>query len=277
MEAGGDGGAHVIVVKLGGTEGLDHDAIADDVAAHWSDGGRLVLVHGGGAAATRLGEALGVPPRFITSPSGHASRYTDRATLEVFTMAVAGGVNKAWVERLQTRGVPALGLSGLDGRLIEARHKRSVRSVERGKTVILRDDHTGAVERVDAGLLRLLLDEGFLPVVAPLAASREGAAVNVDGDRAAAAIAVALAADALVLLSNVPGLLRDFPDEASLVPRLAAADVAAAFEWAEGRMKKKLEGAEAAVAGGVARAVLADGRIASPLRRALAGHGTVVA
>jgi [amino group carrier protein]-L-2-aminoadipate 6-kinase len=274
---GRGGGVGVIVVKLGGVEGLDHDAIADDVAAHWAQGARLVLVHGGGAAATRLGEALGVPPRFVTSPSGHTSRYTDRATLEAFTMAVAGGVNKAWVERLQTRGVPALGLSGLDGRLIEARHKRSVRSVERGKTVVLRDDHTGAVERIDAGLLRLLLGAGFLPVVAPLAASHEGAAVNVDGDRAASAIAVALAADALVLLSNVPGLLRAFPDEASLVPRVAVADVESALGWAQGRMKKKLEGAAAAVAGGVARAVLADGRGASPLRRALAGHGTVVA
>lgn len=267
----------MIVVKLGGAEGLDHDAIADDVAAHWSDGTRFVLVHGGGAAATRLGEALGVPPRFVTSPSGHTSRYTDRATLEAFTMAVAGGVNKAWVERLQARGVPALGLSGLDGRLIEARHKRSVRSVERGKTVILRDDHTGSVERVDASLLRLLQGAGYLPVIAPLAASHEGAAVNVDGDRAASAIAIALAADALVLLSNVPGLLRAFPDEASLVPRVAAAEVEAALAWAHGRMRKKLEGASAAVAGGVARAILADGRGESPLRRALAGHGTVVA
>jgi len=266
----------VIVVKLGGADGLDHDAIADDVAAHWSEGVRIVLVHGGGAAATRLGAALGVPPRFVTSPSGHTSRYTDRPTLEAFTMAVAGGVNKGWVERLQTRGVPALGLSGLDGRLLQARHKRTVRSVEQGKTVVLRGDHTGAVERADAGLLRLLLDAGYLPVVAPLAASHEGVALNVDGDRAAAAIAIALGADALVLLSNVPGLLRAYPDEATLVTRVAAADAEEALGWAEGRMKKKVLGAAAAVAGGVGRAVLADGRVASPLRQALAGRGTVV-
>ncbi len=266
----------MIVVKLGGADGLDHDAIADDVAAHWAAGVRIVLVHGGGAAATRLGAALGVPPRFVTSPSGHTSRYTDRPTLEAFTMAVAGGVNKGWVERLQTRGVPALGLSGLDGRLLQARHKRTVRSVEQGKTVVLRGDHTGAVERADAGLLRLLLDAGYLPVVAPLAASHEGVAVNVDGDRAAAAIAIALAADALVLLSNVPGLLRAYPDEATLVARVAATDADAALAWAEGRMKKKVLAAAAAVVGGVGRAVLADGRVAPPLRRALAGRGTVV-
>jgi [amino group carrier protein]-L-2-aminoadipate 6-kinase len=114
-------------------------------------------------------------------------------------------------------------------------------------------------------------------VVAPLAASFEGVALNVDGDRAAAAIAVALGAEALLLLSNVPGLLRAYPDEASLVARVAAAEVETALSWAEGRMKKKVQGAASAVAGGVGRVVLADGRVADPVRRALAGHGTVVA
>jgi [amino group carrier protein]-L-2-aminoadipate 6-kinase len=102
-------------------------------------------------------------------------------------------------------------------------------------------------------------------------------AVNVDGDRAAAAIAVALGAEALVLLSNVPGLLRAYPDESSLVPQVAAADAERAMAWAAGRMKKKVQGAAAAVAGGVGRVVLGDGRVAEPVRRALAGHGTVVA
>jgi [amino group carrier protein]-L-2-aminoadipate 6-kinase len=267
----------VIVVKVGGAAGIDLDAVAADVAALWAEGTQVVLVHGGGDETNRLAAALGPPPRFVTSPSGFTSRYTDRATLELFAMAVAGKVNKGIVERLQRLGAPALGLSGLDGRLLEGRHKRTVRSVEAGKTVLLHGDHTGTVERVDADLLRLLLGAGYLPVVAPLGASFEGVALNVDGDRAAAAIAVAVGAEALLLLSNVPGLLRDHPDEASLVPQVAAADVERALAWAEGRMKKKVQGAAAAVAGGVGRVVLADGRVAQPVRRALAGHGTVVA
>jgi [amino group carrier protein]-L-2-aminoadipate 6-kinase len=266
----------VIVVKVGGAAGIDLGAVTRDVAALWAEGERVVLVHGGGAETNRVAEALGHPPRFVTSPSGFTSRYTDRATLDVFAMVVAGRVNKGLVERLQVLGAPALGLSGLDGRLLEGRHKRSVRSVEGGKTVVLHGDHTGTVERVDAGLLRLLLVAGYLPVVAPLSASFEGVALNVDGDRAAAAIAVALGAEALLLLSNVPGLLRAFPDEATLVPRVAAGE-ADALAWAQGRMKKKVQGAAAAVAGGVGRVVLADGRVAEPVRRALAGHGTVVA
>jgi [amino group carrier protein]-L-2-aminoadipate 6-kinase len=267
----------VIVVKVGGAAGVDLGAVTRDVAALWAEGERVVLVHGGGDETNRMAEALGHPPRFVTSPSGFTSRYTDRATLEVFAMVVAGRVNKGLVERLQMLGAPALGLSGLDGRLLEGRHKRSVRSVEGGKTVLLHGDHTGTVERVNAALLRLLLDAGYLPVVAPLGASTEGVAVNVDGDRAAAAIAVALGAEALLLLSNVPGLLRAHPDEASLVAHVAAADVEGAMAWAQGRMKKKVQGAAAAVAGGVGRVVLADGRVADPVRRALAGHGTVVA
>jgi [amino group carrier protein]-L-2-aminoadipate 6-kinase len=267
----------VIVVKVGGAAGVDLGAVTRDVAALWAEGERVVLVHGGGDETNRMAEALGHPPRFVTSPSGFTSRYTDRATLEVFAMVVAGRVNKGLVERLQMLGAPALGLSGLDGRLLEGRHKRSVRSVEGGKTVLLHGDHTGTVERVNAALLRLLLDAGYLPVVAPLGASTEGVAVNVDGDRAAAAIAVALGAEALLLLSNVPGLLRAHPDEASLVGHVAAADVEGAMAWAQGRMKKKVQGAAAAVAGGVGRVVLADGRVADPVRRALAGHGTVVA
>lgn len=267
----------MIVVKLGGAAGLDREAAADDLARLWAAGERLVVVHGGGDAATRLGERMGRPPRFVTSPSGHVSRFTDRATREVFAMAVVGGENVDWVERLQRRGAPALGLAGASGPLLSARRKATVRSVEAGRTVLLRGDHTGTVERVDARLLRTLIDAGHLPVVAPLAAADDGTALNVDGDRAAAAIAVALAADALVLVSNVPGLLANFPDERTLVRFVDADHAADALALASGRMKRKVLGAAAAVAGGVARAVLADGRGPSPITRALAGSGTVVA
>jgi acetylglutamate/LysW-gamma-L-alpha-aminoadipate kinase len=266
----------MIVVKVGGSEGIDYDALCEDVAEHWHDGQRVVLVHGGSAETNRVAERLGHPARFVTSPSGYTSRYTDRSTLEIFEMVYCGKMNKGLVERLQRRNVDAVGLSGLDGRLFEGKHKRSVRSVEGGKTIILRGDHTGTVDRVNVALLRLLLDHCYLPVLSPPGASYEGAAVNVDGDRAAAAVAVALSADALLLLSNVPGLLREFPDESSLIRGIPASDVASYLDVAQGRMKKKVLGAAEAVAGGVGRVVFADARGARPLRRALAGEGTVV-
>ncbi len=267
----------MIVVKVGGSEGIDYDAVCDDVAELWGGGERLVLVHGGSAETNKIAEALGRPPRFVTSPSGYTSRFTDRETLEIFEMVYCGKMNKGIVERLQRRNVPAVGLSGLDGRIFEGRHKATVRSVENGKTVVLRGDHTGTVERVNADLLRVLLGAGYLPVLTPPGASFEGVALNVDGDRAAAAVAAALGAEALVLLSNVPGLLRDFPHEDSLIRRIDATDVEAHLAFARGRMKKKVLGAAEAVAGGVGRVVLGDARGARPVHRALAGEGTVVA
>jgi [amino group carrier protein]-L-2-aminoadipate 6-kinase len=266
-----------LVVKVGGADGIDLDAVCEDVAAIWRSGRRLVLVHGGSADTNRVAEALGHPPRFVTSPSGYTSRYTDRATLEIFEMVYCGKVNKGIVERLQRLGVNAVGLSGLDGRLFEGTHKHTVRSVQDGKTVLLRGDHTGTVERVNTHLLTLLLGAGYLPVLTPPGASFEGAAINVDGDRAAAAVAVALRAQTLVLLSNVPGLLAKFPDESTLVERIDAARALESLDVAEGRMKKKVLGAAEAVAGSVGRVVLGDARIAAPVSAALAGRGTVIA
>jgi acetylglutamate/LysW-gamma-L-alpha-aminoadipate kinase len=266
----------MIVVKVGGGAGIDYDALCADIADLWREGQRVVLLHGGSHATNLLAEQLGHPPRFVASPSGYTSRYTDRATLEIFVMAVAGKVNKLIVERLQRRGVNAVGLAGLDGRVLEGQRKAVIRIVEDGKQKILRDDWTGTVERVNGALLTTLLEAGYLPVVAPLASSYNGEAVNVDGDRAAAALAEGLAAETLLLLSNVPGLLRSFPDEASLIARIPRGSVEEYLPVAQGRMKKKVLGATEALAGGVGRVILGDARVAQPITRALAGQGTVI-
>ena len=141
---------------------------------------------------------------------------------------------------------------------------------------MLRGDHTGTVERVNTGLLTLLLENGYLPVLTPPGSSFEGTAINVDGDRAAAALAVAFQAEALLLLSNVPGLLHDFPDEISLIPEIPAREVESFMTFAQDRMKKKVLGAAEAVRGGVKRVIFGDARISQPVLAALSGRGTVV-
>ena len=266
----------MIVIKVGGSLGIDYDALCADVAALWQKGQKLILIHGGSAETNRIAEALGHPPKFVTSPSGYTSRFTDRETLEIFEMVYCGKMNKGIVERLQRAGVSAVGLSGLDGRIFEGKHKDKVRSVENGKTKILRGDHTGTVEKVNTHLLELLIDNGYLPVLTPPGSSYEGVAVNVDGDRAAAAVATALKADALLLLSNIPGLLKNFPDEDSLIPTIPASEVESYMGFAKDRMKKKVLGAAEAVQGGVGRVIFGDARVENPIQKALAGHGTVV-
>ena len=266
----------ITVVKLGGTEGVDFSAICKDAAELLSQGKKLVLVHGGSAEANALGEALGTPPKFITSPSGYTSRYTDRKTLEIFLMAGKGKVNTLLVEQLQMLNVNAIGLSGLDGKLMQATRKDSIQSIENGKRKIIRDDYTGKIEQVNADLLLLLLNAGYLPVIAPVAVSMAGEALNVDADRAAAMVASALKAETLILLTAVPGLMKNFPDESSLIRQLPQNQLPAAREAAQGRMKKKVLGAEEALKGGVSRVVIADGRIQNPISNALTGNGTVI-
>ncbi len=265
----------MIVVKIGGSAGVDLDAVCSDLAALTKAGMQIVLVHGGSHETNVLSEKLGKPPRFVTSVSGMESRYTDRETLEIFEMAYAGKVNKGIVERLQKMGVNAVGLSGLDGRLLEGKRKDAIKIIENGKMKVLRDDYTGRVEKANTDLIYLLLNNGYLPVITPPAISFESDAINVDGDRAAAVVAQALKAEALLLLSNVPGLLRNVHDAGTLIRSVEQGEIDEVMEFAQGRMKKKVLGAKEALAAGVQRVVIGDGRRARPISDALAGEGTV--
>jgi len=263
------------VIKIGGGRGIDHAAAAADIAEWVARGEQVVVAHGCSAAADTLAEQLGAQARYVTSTAGVRSRYTDARMLDIFLMA-ALRVNAELVQRLQAKGVNALGLSGLDGALLRGPRKEALRIVEDGRQRVIRDDFTGRVERVNAALLRVLLAGGYTPVIAPLALADTGEAVNVDGDRAAARVAAALEADTLVILSNVPGLLADARDERTLIASLNSLDMAPYEAQASGGMRRKLIGAREALQAGVRRVVLADGRAAHSVQAALAGRGTVI-
>jgi len=266
----------MLVIKVGGGQGISYEKVCSDLAELHVKKHPWLLVHGGSNETNVLATALGHPPRFVTSASGYESRYTDRATLEIFEMAYCGKVNKGIVERLQSLGVPAIGLAGLDGRLLAGPRKATLTIVEQGKKKVLRDDHTGKITSVNTELINLLYDAGYVLAVCPPAISDDHVAVNVDGDRAAARIAEALGAHDLVILSNVPGLLTDPEDESSLITHIAPSNLDRYFEYAKGRMKKKLMAVREALAGGVGRVVLGDARLAHPVQEALSGRGTVI-
>src|SRR5881392_3860795 len=193
-----------LVVKVGGSAGIITGNIVHEIAQCVAEGQRIVVLHGGSDLTNTLSERLGHPVRMITSPGGMVSRYTDGETLRIYAMAVAGQINTELVASLQQLGVNALGLAGVDGRLLLARRKSAIRSaMPGGRVQILRDDYTGQIEHVNDTLLCQLLDSGYIPVIAPLALSLDGERLNVDGDRVASAVAAALHADALVILTNV--------------------------------------------------------------------------
>jgi len=265
-----------LVIKIGGAAGVATESILNDLAHYRSmpeADRRLVLVHGGSDLTNELAGELGREIRTLTSPGGMTSRYTDRETLRIYAMAVAGQINTELVAQLQQHGINALGLAGVDGRLLLARRKSAIRALTPdGRMRIVRDDYTGQIEQVNVHLLNMLLDAGYLPVVAPLALGHEGERLNVDGDRAAAAIACALGADELVIATNVPGLLRDPSDSSTLIHRIEAERLDEYTIYAQGRMCKKLLGAREALAGGVRRIRIGN----APLTALLRGEGTTI-
>ena len=260
----------ILVVKLGGGEGLDVEAACDDLA-NIARQRPLVVVHGVSAAMNQICADLGVEVQTLASPSGHSSRYTPPPIRDIYVRA-AESVNAKLVAALRHRGVKAKGLVGADV-VVKAARKKAIRAVQNGRIRIVRDDHSGSIQAVNAAPLKALLARNQVPVLPPLATSADGL-LNVDGDRASAAAAAALAADTLLILSNVRGLYRHFPDESSWVSQVAAAQMEDAMQWAQGRMKRKTLAAKEALDGGVGAVIIGDGRPANPVSQALAGEGT---
>ncbi|MEE8355311.1 MAG: acetylaminoadipate kinase, partial [Candidatus Bathyarchaeia archaeon] len=164
------------MVKIGGdliSEGLP-EALVDSIVS-LTKGHPVILVHGGGDVVTKISTELGHPPKFVVSPKGFRSRYTDREEMDIFTMVMAGKINKEIVSALQGRGVQAVGLSGLDGALVRATRKKKIVAVdERGRRMLMEGGYTGKIDGVNRELLGLLVDNGYIPVISSLAMGEEG-------------------------------------------------------------------------------------------------------
>lgn len=263
--------ANILVVKLGGGEGLDLAASCADLA-QIAQQRPLVVVHGVSAIMNQMCQDLGIEVQSLTSPSGHSSRYTNPEVRDVFVRA-SELANERVVSALRQRGVNAVGLVG-DAVVVKGERKQAIRAVVKGRVRVIRDDYSGSIQSTDATKLIEMLEQGQIPVLPPMAASDDGL-LNVDGDRASASVAGALNAEELLILSNVRGLYREFPNEESFVSEVPKTQLDNALEWAEGRMKRKVLGAQEALAGGVNRVIIGDGRVTNPATEALAGTGTV--
>ncbi|MDP6048396.1 MAG: [LysW]-aminoadipate/[LysW]-glutamate kinase [Candidatus Bathyarchaeota archaeon] len=265
----------LIVIKIGGdliSKGLP-EALVDNIVSITKEN-KIILVHGGGDVVTRISTELGHPPKFIVSPKGFRSRYTNREEAGIFTMVMAGKINKEIVSALQGRGVQAVGLSGLDGALVRATRKKKIVAVdERGRRMLIEGGYTGKIDGVNKVFLGLLVDNGYIPVISSLAMSKAGKPLNVDGDRMASSLATAMGAENLVLLTDVANILV----AGKSVDALSIYEAKTVIEGIGPGMITKLYAAIEALEGGVGEVVISSGFIKNPIELALEHKaGTVI-
>lgn len=263
----------MITIKIGGSvvDDLHQSTISDIKRISEKEG--VIIVHGGGKEVTKVCEQLGKAPKFITSPSGIKSRYTDKETAEIFTMVMSGRINKNIVRMLQKNGINAVGLSGVDGKVIQADRKKKLLIInEKGRKQAIDGGYTGKISNINDSLIKSLLKQGFTPVISPIALSEESEFLNVDGDRAAAYVAGKVQSDKVLFITNVDGLLMDD----NLVRNLTLAEAKEIRPKIGPGMEKKILASTEALDMGVKEALIANGQRENPISAAIAHDNCTV-
>jgi len=260
----------MFIVKIGGGDALNLSGIIADLAEIEEP---MVVIHGANALRDRIAERMGHDKQVLTSASGYSSVFSDADALDAILMAYSGLRNKRIVELCQQRGINAVGLSGLDGRVIEGRRNKGIRVRENGKNFIKRD-LSGKPRRINAALLSLLLDNGYTPVLTIPILDEHGVAINSENDDIVCLLQEALAADTVMQLLEAPGFMDDIDDPSTLHKTLSREAVATMEARTEGRIKRKMHALNKLVRGGVEKVIICDGRGAHPVREGLAGGGT---
>ena len=263
----------MITIKIGGSvvDNLHSSTISDIKKVAETEG--LIIVHGGGKEVTKVCEQLGKEPKFVTSPSGIKSRYTDKETAEIFTMVMSGRINKTIVQMLQKNGINAIGLSGVDARVIQAERKKTLLIInEKGRKQAIDGGYTGKITKVNSDFIKSLLDQGLTPVISPIAISEESEFLNVDGDRAAAYVAGSVGSDKVLFITNVDGLFMDD----KLVTKLTLAEAKEIRPKVGPGMEKKILASTEALDMGVKEAIIANGQRENPISSAIAHDNCTV-
>jgi [amino group carrier protein]-L-2-aminoadipate 6-kinase len=262
----------MVIVKIGGGAEINLEGAVADIAELDEP---CVIVHGANALRDNLAEQLGMPKQVVTSTSGYSSVLSDANAIDVILMSYAGLRNKRLVELCQRSGVNAVGLTGIDGRVVSGERNKGIRVRENNKNLIKRD-FSGKPRSVNGQLLRLLLDNGYTPVLTIPIADEKGYAVNSENDDIINALQAELHANTIVQLIEAPGFLDNANNPDSLVPSMSRSEVAVREQQVEGRMKRKMLALKSLVQLDDVRVVISDGRVEHPVRDALAGLGTTI-
>ena len=238
-----------VVVKYGGNAMINEQLkqqVMEDIVLLWLIGVRVVLVHGGGPEINELMDRLGKKPEFVGG-----LRVTDKETMDIVQMVLAGKINKTLVNLLEMKGGKAVGLSGMDGRLLQC----SVKDERLG--------YVGEIQKVHINPVTDLLGNGYIPVISTVGCDKSGNAYNINGDTAAAYIAGALGAKTLIMMTDIAGVLKDKDDPSTLIPEISLDELAALREdgTISGGMIPKVECCATAISRGVKNVVIMDGRV----------------
>ncbi len=257
----------IVVVKYGGNAMVNEQIkqqVMEDIVLLWLIGVKIVLVHGGGPEISELMQKLGKKPEFV-----NGLRVTDKETVDIVQMVLAGKVNKTLVNLLEMKGGKAMGISGMDGCLIESKMKDE------------RLGYVGEITGINISPVEDLLEKGYIPVISTLGCDREGNAYNINGDTAAAYIAGALNAERLIMMTDIEGLLRDKDDPTTLIPNITVAEANELKKTGviSGGMIPKIDCCIEAIRAGVQNVIIMDGRVPHSILMELLtdeGAGTMV-
>ena len=256
-----------VVIKYGGNAMVNDELkeqVMTDVVLLWLIGVKVVLVHGGGPEISDMMEKLGKKPEFVDG-----LRVTDKETVDIVQMVLAGKVNKTLVTLLEAKGGRAIGISGMDGRLIQATFKDEALG------------YVGKITKIHIDVVTDMLEKGYIPVVSTVACDKHGNTFNVNGDTAAAYIAGALSAERLIMMTDIAGLLRDVGDPSSLIPEITVSEATKLENEGviSGGMIPKIDCCKEAIEKGVKNVVIMDGTVPHSILMELLtdeGAGTMV-
>ena len=239
----------IVVIKYGGNAMIDENLkmqVMEDIALLWLIGVKVVLIHGGGPEISETMKKLGKKAEFV-----NGLRVTDKETVDIVQMVLAGKINKTLVSLVQMKGGHAVGLSGIDGGIIEAKMKDEALG------------YVGEITKIRTQPITDLLEKNYIPVISTVASDREGNAYNINGDTAAAYIAGALGAERLIMMTDIDGILRDKDDPDTLIPELTISQARALYEEGviSGGMIPKVDCCIEAIHKGVKNVIIMDGRV----------------
>ncbi|OGF67080.1 MAG: acetylglutamate kinase [Candidatus Fischerbacteria bacterium RBG_13_37_8] len=262
----------MLIIKIGGGKEINIRGIIKDLSGMKE---QFIIVHGANALRDELAERLAISKKIVTSVSGYSSVYSDETMIDLLFMAYAGLRNKRIVELCQQNGINAVGMTGVDGKMIQGKRNTGIRIREDEKLKIIRD-FSGKPFHINMELLHLLLEHAYTPVLTIPIIDEQGHAINSENDDIIVVLQKEFKAGTVIHFIEAPGFLEKSDDPASVISHLNDSDIALWEEQAQGRFKRKLHAIHKLFENGTSTVIIADGRIEHPVNKALEGYGTII-